>query len=68
MTKSSHFLEYMKLHLISLNQDYDQFYDDYRVNSHYNKSKIDNIKGQMKATKHLMSVASDMMSIDERVI
>lgn len=68
MTKSSHFLEYMKLHLISLNQDYDQFYDDYRVNSHYNKSKIDNIKGQIEATRHLMSVASDMMSIDERVI
>lgn len=68
MTKSSKFIEYMNLHLISLNQDYDQFYDDYRVNSHYNKSKIDNIKGQIEATRHLMSVASDMMSIDERVI
>ena len=68
MTRSSRFMEYMKLHLISLNQDYDQFYDDYRVNSHYNKSKIDNIKGQIEATRHLMSVASDMMSIDERVL
>lgn len=65
---SNSFIEYMKLHLISLNQDYDEFYDNYRVNSHYLKSKIDDLKGQIKATEHLMSVASDMMSIDERVL
>lgn len=66
LTRSSRFLEYMKLHLISLNQDYDQFYDEYRVNSHYNKSKIDNVKGQIKATEHLLSVALDIMEKSEQ--
>jgi hypothetical protein len=58
----------MKLHLISLEQDYEVFYENYLNDSNYEPEKIDNIKGQMKATRHLMSVASDMMSIDERVL
>ena len=53
MTKSSRFLEYMKLHLISLNQDMDK---DLNV-----ESKI-NIQGQIMATEHLMSVATDIMN------
>ena len=58
MTKSSHFLEYMKLHLISLNQDLE---GDYNV-----QSKI-NIQGQIMATEHLLSVATDIMnSTNER--
>lgn len=61
-------IEYMKLHLISLEQDYEVFYENYLNDSNYEPEKIDNIKGQMKATRHLMSVASDMMSIDERVL
>ena len=48
------FIEYMKLHLISLRQDLDPL------------DKSDNeilfIQGQMKATEHLLSVAHDMMS------
>ena len=51
-TKSSVFLEYMKLHLISLNQDLE---DNYNV-----ESKI-NIQGQIMATEHLLSVATDMI-------
>ena len=60
LTKSSRFLEYMKLHLISLNQDLDPL------------DKSDNdliyIKGQIEATRHLLSVATDIMnSTNERV-
>ena len=59
MTKSSRFLEYMKLHLISLNQDMEK---DLNV-----ESKI-NIQGQIMATEHLLSVATDIMnSSNERV-
>jgi hypothetical protein len=58
MTKSSAFLEYMKLHLISLNQDMDK---DLNV-----ESKI-NIQGQIMATEHLLSVATDIInSTNER--
>jgi hypothetical protein len=61
MTKSSRFLEYMKIHLISLNQDYEKFYEDYLNNNKYDSSDIDNIRGQIKATRHLLSVATDIM-------
>ena len=58
-TKSSKFIEYMKIHLISLNQDLE---DNYNV-----ESKI-NIQGQIMATEHLLSVATDIMnSTNERV-
>ena len=57
-TRSSKFIEYMKLHLISLNQDMEA---DYNV-----QSKI-NIQGQIMATEHLLSVATDIMnSTNER--
>ena len=45
-------IEYMNIHLISLNQDLE---GDYNV-----ESKI-NIQGQIMATEHLMSVAQDIM-------
>jgi DNA-binding phage protein len=61
MTRSSRFLEYMKLHLISLNQDYEKFYEDYLNDNKYDSSDIDNIRGQIKATRHLLSVATDIM-------
>jgi len=57
-TKSSKFLEYMKIHLISLNQDLE---GDYNV-----QSKI-NIQGQIMATEHLLSVATDIMNNNERI-
>ena len=53
MSKSSYFLEYMKIYLISLNQDLEA---DYNV-----QSKI-NIQGQIMATEHLLSVATDIMN------
>lgn len=52
-------IEYMKIYLISLNQDMDK---DLNV-----ESKI-NIQGQIMATEHLMSVATDIMNnSNERV-
>jgi hypothetical protein len=57
LTKSSSFIEYMKIHLISLNQDLEA---DYNV-----QSKI-NIQGQIMATEHLLSVATDIMNNNER--
>ena len=52
-------MEYMKLHLISLNQDMES---DLNV-----ESKI-NIQGQIMATEHLLSVATDIMnSTNERI-
>jgi hypothetical protein len=54
-------IEYMKIHLISLNQDYEKFYEDYLNDSNYDQEDIDNIKGQIKATKHLLSVAEGMI-------
>ena len=64
MTKSSHFLEYVKLHLTSLNQDLEAigFATDELSNLRYH-----NILGQIEATKHLLSVAFDIMkSSNER--
>jgi len=60
LTKSSKFLEYMKIHLISLKQDLDPL------------DKSDNeilfIQGQMRATEHLLSVATDIMNeTNERI-
>ena len=48
------FKEYMKLHLISLQQDMDPL----------DKTEIEliHLDGQIKATEHLLSVANDMMS------
>jgi len=66
MTRSSQFLEYMKLHLISLNQDYEKFYEDYLNDTNYYQEDIDNIRGQIKATKHLLSVALDIMEQSEK--
>ena len=58
MTKSSRFMEYMKLHLISLEQDLEKNPESINV--------ID-IPGQIEATRHLLSVATDIMnSTNER--
>ena len=51
--RSNKLVNYMKLHLISLEQDLDE--DIY--------AESDNIKGQISATRHLLSVASDILGI-----
>lgn len=57
MTKSSKFIEYMKLHLLSLEQDLEE-----------NPASIHvvDIEGQIYATRHLLSVALDIMEESER--
>jgi hypothetical protein len=45
-------MEYMKLHLISLNQD---------MENALQGEGYDYLNGQIQATEHLMSVASDMI-------
>jgi hypothetical protein len=53
----------MKLHLISLEQDKEQYQNDYVFNE--NDDSLDyilGIDGEIKATEHLLSVATDMMS------
>ena len=60
---SNQLIEYMKLHLISLEQDKEQYQNDYVFNE--NDDSLDyilGIDGEIKATEHLLSVATDMMS------
>ena len=53
MSKSSTFIEYMKIHLVSLEQDLEMNPESINV--------ID-IPGQIEATRHLLSVATDIMN------
>jgi hypothetical protein len=60
MTRSSQFLEYMKLHKLSLIQDLDKL--------HSTEDNFKFVEGQIEATEHLLSVATDIMnSTNERV-
>jgi hypothetical protein len=69
MTKSSAFLEYMKLHLISLEQDSERIQEEmsqfeYNMDSKdYQSLEIEDISlnGQIIATRHLLSVADDIL-------
>ena len=74
-TKSSYFLEYMKLHLISLEQDSERVQEEmsqfeYNMDSKdYQSLEIEDISsnGQIIATRHLLSVATDIMNDNERI-
>jgi hypothetical protein len=57
MTKSSRFIEYMKVHLISLEQDRDE------TVATVGEESVDweFVSGQIHATQHLLSVALDIM-------
>ena len=54
-TMSNQLIEYMKLHLISLKQDYDRFPDG-------DRDSIIHLNGQILATSHLLSVAEDIIA------
>ena len=70
MTKSSHFLEYMKLHEISLLQDAEKLQElmsnyEYNYDSdEYTELEIADYHntGELIATRHLLSVATDIMN------
>jgi hypothetical protein len=62
MSKSSHFLEYIKLHRLSLIQDNANLIQD------TNAPDWNFLQGQIIATEHLLSVATDIMNnSNERV-
>jgi hypothetical protein len=68
LTKSSHFLEYIKIHQISLQQDLEKLSEqmdaldpnckDYA----YLDIEYNWVSGQLTATHHLLSVATDIMN------
>ena len=49
------FIEYMKIHLISLNQD---------LEMNPKSINVIDIPGQIEATRHLLSVATDILNED----
>ena len=51
---SKQLIEYMKLHLLSLEQD---------LKMNPESINVIDIPGQIEATRHLLSVADDMMSL-----
>ena len=53
VTRTTNLLEYMSIHLISLNQDLDPL--------DKSDNELNYIKGQIEATEHLMSVAKDIL-------
>ena len=67
MTKSSAFLEYMKIHLISLNQDLEDAKNNEPLNEDEYDPSDDYFQGAIEATEHLLSVATDIMNNNERV-
>lgn len=55
-------IQYMKLHLISLRQDWDEAINNIElIDSEYHPSD-DYFEGAIEATEHLLSVANDMMN------
>ena len=74
-TKTSTFMEYLKIHLISLEQDSERVQEEmsqfeYNMDSKdYQSLEIEDISlnGQIIATRHLLSVALDIMAESERI-
>ena len=69
MTKSSTFLEYMKLHLISLEQDAEAIQKEMDAfeemeSNEYHALEIEHISlnGQWIGVNHILSVATDIMN------
>jgi hypothetical protein len=54
VTRTTNLLEYMNIHLISLNQDLDKHRPEDTLLVEY-------IEGQIEATRHLLSVAKDIL-------
>ena len=67
MTKSSAFIEYMKLHLLSLNQDLEDAKNNEPLNEDEYYESDAFYMGAIEATEHLLSVATDIMNDNERV-
>ena len=60
-------IEYMKIHLISLNQDLeDELYLFRTHRDNHDSSKIDYLNGQIILTRHFLSVAEDILNNDHQ--
>ena len=55
------FIEYIKIHLISLNQDMELLSTDESYEKEDTMDKIIYLNGQIHATQHLLSVAESMI-------
>jgi hypothetical protein len=67
VTRSSTFIEYMKIHLISLNQDWEAAKNGEPLKDDEYDPSDDYFQGAIEATEHLLSVANDIMiSSNER--
>ena len=67
VTRSSTFIEYMKLHLLSLHQDWEATKNGEPLDEDEYDPSDDYFEGAIAATEHLLSVANDIMiSSNER--
>ena len=67
VTRTSTFIEYIKLHLISLNQDWEAAKNNEPLNEDEYDPSDDYFEGAIAATEHILSVALDIMkSSNER--
>lgn len=62
MSKSSKFLEYMKLHMISLEQDWEKAQNNEPLKDDEYDPSDDYFRGAIDTVGHLMSVAFDIMN------
>ena len=62
MTKSSYFLEYMKLHKLSLIQDTEDAWNNVPLNEDEHYESNDYYQGAIDTIDHLLSVATDIMN------
>ena len=64
LTKSSVFIEYMKLHLISLNQDWEAAKNNEPLNEDEYDPSDDYFEGAIDTMEHILSVATDILNDD----
>ena len=54
-------IEYLKIHLISLNQDLDSLKNEVSINDYVDYPSEEYYEGSINATAHLLSVANDIL-------
>ena len=67
LTKSSHFIEYMKIHKISLIQDLEDAKNGVDVPDDEYFGADEYYEGAINTVDHLLSVANDIMNDNERI-
>ena len=67
LTKSSHFMEYLKIHKISLEQDLEDARNNIPIPEDEYFESDSYYMGAIDTMEHILSVASDIMIDNERV-